>query len=457
MDKLPMGISSPLSRRDFLCTTAGASALLLTVPTSALAAESKFSATSNEIVYFRGWQFKPEIVQQNVDRYNKLNGGHVDYQTVSGDYPSLMEKSMIAEDKLDIIYTTPSTAVRFYEAGWIKPVDDLKAGPEAIKDMYDNVREAWTHQGKLMGFSYFLSVRGLVVVNRARQAELGISDDQLPKNWDEFYAHIGSLSDKGVKDVYLPHWFNEYYGANWAFLFEIINRNGTIVDPTTRKPVASANNAVGDVLKAWKTAWKGGHVPQEILTYTEANVVDGFASGRYLYSAQAGYNLAYFNDKEKSKIAGKVGFLPYRGQGWGGLDSALYSVTNRERDPQLAEDVDRFISYYGYKDNDGNISTAKTWLTTNMMFSAYRSVMESSETVEVLKRVLARESDAAELLTLYGKTTAPNDVWQVVWAEEFMAWLHKRLPEFLLNDESVDSMIADITSQVEGLNKKYNI
>jgi multiple sugar transport system substrate-binding protein len=229
-----------VTRRGLLTTTALAAGAMA-LPRGAFAVEDEFAATSGEKVYFRGWQYKPDVVQDNVDRYNKLHTGKVDYQTVTGDYPAIMEKSLITGDALDMIYANPPTAVRFMEAGWIKPADDLISGPAAIADMYDKVREAWTHKGKVLGLSYFLSPRGIVVVNRKKQEELGIKDEDLPKTWDEFYTHIDALAAKGAKDIYLPHWFNEYYGISWAFLWEVINRGGTTVDPKTRAPTVSVD------------------------------------------------------------------------------------------------------------------------------------------------------------------------------------------------------------------------
>jgi ABC-type glycerol-3-phosphate transport system substrate-binding protein len=445
-----------LNRRRFLAGTA-LTAGALALPTAAFAVEDEFAATSGESVYFRGWQYKPDVVQDNVDRYNKLHSGKVDYQTVTGDYPALMEKSLIAGDKLDMIYANPPTAVRFYEAGWIKPADELISGPAAMADMYDKVRQAWTHKGKLLGLSYFLTTRGVIAVNRQKQTELGVADADMPKTWDEFYAHLDALAAKGGKDLYLPHWFNEFYGISWAFLWEVINRGGTTVDPKTRAPTVAVDNAAGKTLAAWKKLWNAKLVPEEVLTYTEANVVDGFASGRYLYSPQAAYNLAYFNDKEKSKIAGNVGFIPYRGQAWGLLDSALYLTTTRKRSPALDADVNKFVSYYGYKDTRGKVWVGQGWMENSMLFSGYKSVMESSETKEALKGFLARESDVKELLDLYAQTDAPNDVWQVVWAEELNSWLRKRLADFLLNDQSVETVIGEMSAQIVSLNKKYKI
>lgn len=431
--------------------------LAMTVGGSQAFAEmADLKPTSTEKVFFRGWPYKPEVVTENVDRYNKEQGGHVDYQTVThGDYPTLMEKSLIAGDELDIIYGNPPTAVRFLEAGWIKPADDVPNIAEIKADMYDNARNAFTYKDKLLGLSYFLAVRGLMVVNTTRQKELGV-DGKQPKNWDEFYAQILELHAKGTKDTYMPHWFNEFYGISWAFIWEVINRGGTQIDAATYAPTLTADGAGGKTLAAWKSIYNAGIVAEEVLSFNEASIVDAFSSGRYLYSTQASYNMATFNDPTKSKIAGKTSFLPYEGSSWGLLDSALYIQTARKRSAELDADVARFQSWYGYKDQTGKVAVGQRWAENSMLFSAYKSVMESDATKAAFKKNLASEADYDGLLKVYANAPHP-DTWKVIWAEEYNSFLRQRLGQFLRNDESVEQTIKDINDQITSLNKKYKL
>lgn len=417
---------------------------------------SGYSIADDE-TYFRGWQYKPEVVQDNVDTFNKVHNADVDYATVTGDYPALMEKSLIAKDKLDILYANPPTAVRFYEAGWLMPVNELDKFEDIKKDIYPNVLDAWTYDGKLLGLSYFLSVRGLVAVNKLKLKELGLDESHYPKNWDEFYDHVLALHNKGVKDVYLPHWFNEFYGISWAFIWEVLNRGEYLIDPKTKKPNLKSSGVAAETLRDWKALWKSGAVPEEVLSYTESGIVDGFASGRYLYSAQAAYNIAYFNNPQFSKMAGNVSFLPYQGQSWGLLDSALYLATNRDRSKNQETQTRDFWSWYGYKNHDDKFFVAQRWMNESMLFSAYKPVMESAETQKAMKGFLASESDYQNLVDLYAQTPNPNGVWKVLWAEEFNSWLRKRLSKFLLDDQPVDETLADMRAQIEKLNKKYGI
>jgi len=147
----------------------------------------------------------------------------------------------------DIIYGNPPTAVRFLEAGWIAPADDVPNIEQIKADMYDNARNAFTYKDKLLGLSYFLAIRGLVVVNTEKQKELGVDGAQ-PKNWDEFYAQLLDLAKKGGKDLYMPHWFNEFYGISWAFIWEVINRGGFKVSPAEVDAVLMRHPAVSEAV-----------------------------------------------------------------------------------------------------------------------------------------------------------------------------------------------------------------
>lgn len=429
-----------------------ASVMTLALPFMAQSAD--LGPISDEKVYFRGWPYKPEVVDDNVKRYNSEVNGNIDYQTVThGDYPTLMEKSLIAGDKLDIIYANPATAVRFLEAGWISPADDVPNIEQIKADMYDNAKNAFTYKGKLLGLSYFLSVRGTMMVNREKQLALGVTD---PKDWDEFYAQLISLHERGETGLFMPHWFNEFYGISWAFILEVLNRGDSQIDPITKRPILSADGAAGDTLRIWKRIYNLGIVPQEVISFTEAGIVEGFSSGRFLYSPHNFYNIKIFNDPAQSKIAGKVGFIGYDKQSWGLLDSALYLRTARERSPGLEEDVKRFQSWYGYKDHEGKVAVGQRWANNSILFSAYKTVMESDESKASFKNALAFEGDYERMLALYKAAPYPP-VWKMVWAEEYNSFLRLRLGQFLANDEDVNDFIDEMNEKIDRLNKRYKI
>jgi multiple sugar transport system substrate-binding protein len=448
-----------MRRREF-GTMAGGLALGLALrPRLGMAADMDLKATSGQPVFFRGWQYKTDIVQDNVARYNKELGGKVDYATVTGDYPALMEQNLMAGAELDVLYANPSQAGRYFEGGWIMPAEELP-NIDAIKaDMYPNIRDAWTHQDKLLGLSYFVSTRGVMHVNLKKYGELGYSDKDLPKTWDELYDQLHAMNAKGEKQPFLPHFINEWYGISWAFVFEILNRGGVPADPETHKPMLTSDTGspAYKTLDAWKKLWNAKMVPEEVLTYNESAFIDAYASGRYVFSPQQLYDLETFNRPDRSQIAGHASLVPYAGQSWGLIDSAMYLMTSREREDAATDDVKKFASWYGFKDQNGEVFVGSRWMQESMLFSGYRSVMESPAAAERMKTALARESDIAEVLKIYENTPYPKGIWNVVWAEELNSWLKENLQNFLLQDGDIVAMIDGTNAKITELNEKYGI
>lgn len=464
MTKTRGGFSRGFTRRSFMATgsaallgsTALGSGLFSSGP--AYAQDFDLVATSGEPVYFRGWQFRTDVVQSNVDAYNERMNGNVDYATVTGDYPSLMETTLIANGDLDVLYANPSSAVRYMGGGWVMPAAELPNGQEIADSMYDNIREAWSVNGQLLGLSYFVSVRGTLLANLQRLDEAGFGDNPLPTTWDQLYETIYALHEAGVETPFLPHWFAEWFGISWGFLFEVMNRGGQVADAETHQPMMTVDGPAGATLEAWKRLWNSGLVPEEVLSYNEAAYIDAFRSGRYVFSPQQIYDIKTFNDPAQSAdVAGHISLLPGTEQSWGLIDSAMYLMTSRDRPDALTDDVMRFTSWYGYKDENGDFAVANRWLEENMLFSAYRPVMESDAAREAIQSSVARPEDYDTVLEVYAKTPYPKGVWNVVWSEEFNVWLREKLFSFLQDDLPVAEVIEEANAEITRLNERYGI
>jgi multiple sugar transport system substrate-binding protein len=398
------------------------------------------------------------VVQSNVAAYNERMNGNVDYATVTGDYPSIMETTLIANGDLDVLYANPSSAVRYMGGGWVMPASELPNAQEIADSMYPNIREAWSVGGQLLGLSYFVSVRGTLLVNLQRFSDAGFSEDRLPLTWDQLYETVYALNEAGVDAPYLPHWFAEWFGISWGFIFEVMNRGGQVADPETHAPALSADGPAGDTLRAWKRLWNAGLVPEEVLSYNEAAYIDAFRSGRYVFSPQQIYDIKTFNDPAQSAdVAGNVSLLPATEQSWGLIDSAMYLMTNRDRSSAHTMDVMRFTSWYGYKDENGEFAVANRWLRENMLFSAYRPVMESDLARESIQNAVARPEDYDTILDVYSKTPYPKGVWNVVWSEEFNTWLREKLFSFLQDDLPVENVIEEANAEIDRLNDRYGV
>ncbi len=237
-----------------------------------------------------------------------------------------------------------------------------------------------------------------------------------------------------------------------------MNRGGTIADAETHKPMLTADGPCGQTLEDWKKIWKDGFVSEEVLSYNEASYINGFRSGRYVISPQQIYDIKQFNDPAKSpQIAGKTGFLPYQGQPWGMIDSAIYMMTSRQRPQGETDDLKRFASWYGYKDQNGDCFVANRWMKESMLFSAYKEVMEGPQAAASIKASLVNPADYDKLIEVYAHTPYPKGIFNVVWAEEYNSWMKEKLFAFFLKDLAVKDVIDATNEKITQLNKKYKV
>ena len=384
-------------------------------------------------------------------------GSAFDYATITGDYPSIMETQFIAKAPLDILYANPSQACRYLDGGWIIPAENLPNADKIKADMYDNIREAWTYKGKLLGLSYFVSVRGILHCNLKKLQSAGMKESDIPGTWDELWDQLFVLRDKGVQYPFLPHWFGEWFGISWGFAFEVMNRGGMVADAETHKPMLTVDGPAGETLRDWKRAWNAGLIPKEVLQYLEPDYLDAWASGVYVYSPQQSYDFKRFNEERYSTFAGFDIPAPFKGQAWGLIDSAMYLMSNRQRSADHTHDIMAFDSWYGYRDQNGDLFVAQRWIEESMLFTAYKPVMESAKNKELMKTFFARPQDYDTMIQFYSRTPYPAGVWNVVWAETFNSWLKETLSKFLLEDQPVDQTIKAINDKIIELNKMYGI
>jgi multiple sugar transport system substrate-binding protein len=102
--------ASHISRRRVLRGGAALSA-------AALAARSAFAAPAKPLTFI-GWQYHPEIVDQNVETFKKLYDEAVTYELVSGDYHPVVETKLTGGQHVDMMYSEEDHIARWNAADW---------------------------------------------------------------------------------------------------------------------------------------------------------------------------------------------------------------------------------------------------------------------------------------------------------------------------------------------------
>jgi len=101
-----------LSRRRVLQGAAALSA-------SALAGQRAIAAPSTPLTFI-GWQYHPEIVEQNVATFKNLYDENVTYELVSGDYHPVVETKLTGGQHVDMMYSEEDHIARWNAADWAR-------------------------------------------------------------------------------------------------------------------------------------------------------------------------------------------------------------------------------------------------------------------------------------------------------------------------------------------------
>lgn len=435
--------------RHFSLTRAAAQTAKLTPPEA--------GADTSDPLVFRGWNFMPEIVQDNTKRFNEQYKEKADYQTITGDYISIMENFHIANQALDMAYANPATLSRWAVPGWVNDYEAWWNVDDARGEMYDGVRDSLTVDGKLYGLPYFVSIRGTLMANNAILAKAGITPDKYPKTWDELYEQARQLKKDNVTQgpPLLPHWFaaGVWFGVSWGYLFECLNR-GAVLFNDQNEPVFDDQTLA--ILQNWRKLAEEKVIPDGVFTMGESDYIDAFAKGTYAYSPQQVYDLKTFNDPNKSQVAGQVAPVPVSGQPWGLIDEGIYVVANRKQSEEKLRRDYRLAGFFGYRDKEegGSLFVAKRWAMEAALNSGYKEILEDPEVIAAYNKWLP---DPKMLATVKGVVDAGQfpKVWQTFWWEEWNAQAMTDLPKAILGQAKVEETHASLKKLAEELAQRY--
>jgi ABC-type glycerol-3-phosphate transport system substrate-binding protein len=411
-------------------------------------------ADTSEQLVFRGWNYRPEVVQDNTAKFNTDFTENVDYQTITGDYGGIMENFHITGQPLDLCYTNPSTLFRWRVPGWVHDFEGWWDVETARGELYDGVRESMTINGLLTGLPYFVSARGTVATNNVLMEKAGIGPEALPKTWAELYAVSRQLKADGVTDVpLLPHWFaaGVWFGISWGYILECLNTGAVLFDDNNVPVFDDASLAI---LAEWRKLYEEKVVPENIFTMGEADYIDAFCKGTYAFSPQQIYDLKVFNDPAKSQIAGHVTALPVVDQAWGMIDEGIYALPNRNDSPERLARKYRLGSFFGYKDNAGSLYVAKRWAIEAALNSGYKAILQDQEVIDAYNSWMPNPEMLGTLNGVLERAPFAK-VWQTFWFEEWNAQAMTELPKAVLGQDTVENVHANLKALALELAERY--
>jgi len=414
--------------------------------------------------------YRPDMVQANLEEFDKQwnvpSSLKTELQQLSGDLMVAEETKLAAGAPVDICLSYPYSTVTWSKAGWIQTIDDIKATADGIvmynmgdikKELFKNMQDAFSVDGKLYGLPYYNSCIGAKLTNEKLWERAGISG-QYPKTHQEFYDMLPTLKAKCQAGEYpfLAPYYNEAFGIPWSWLYETMNQGGVgamFEETPPYGPTFDVGTLAEDVLKNWKDTWDKEYTPHSVLTMKQTDFLGAFSTGKYFIHDNADYYLGYMNNPAKSQMAGDCGLVPVDKQPWGMMDAGIYVLVNRkgrtEKDQHYAE---AFMEFLGYKDRKGVYYVPKRWGIEESLQSGYAGVTEDPDVKAAYAKRLRKPEDLVTIGKLL-ETMNFCSAWKAPWYTKWNTRALTELPLVLTGEKSIKDVITTLRDYAEELVK----
>jgi len=410
-------------------------------------------------VIFDVWDFRPDIVRNSVAEFAKEYQENCTLQVLPGDYVTTELNKLIGGSPIDMVYSQ-SELVKFFKAGYIMSLDDIWGKDEIQKATLPTQWEAQTYEGHLLGLPYFHSAKPMAAVNTILAEKVGLKH-KYPKTWPELYQMARDAMKTGALPgpAYLPRWVPTPFEITNMWIGETQNRGGQVFDANFN-PVFDAASEAAHVLEDWHSLYVDGIVPQSAVTITTDELIDGMASGRFLFAQEELYDFYRMNDPSRSLIAGHVGFAPFAGTDWGFFNYGLYSVINqKDRSVKDSDRALRLIRFFGYQNKDNQFWVAKQWAMGENLGVGYPAVYQLPE-VQAFYKTWQPSADVlgfnyqaeSDVISAHAHKLP---IWNSPWYADFNAAAIVLLTSAITGSITVSKAIAGLKQQAESLIQTY--
>ncbi|MCB1835789.1 MAG: extracellular solute-binding protein [Geminicoccaceae bacterium] len=398
-------------------------------------------AAPSEPIDFIGWQFQPQMVEENVAIFMDLYDENVSYELVSGDYHPIAETKLIGGQKIDMLYAEEDRVSRWHTAGWTRDVEGLPNVEEIKSGLFPaSLSSLSLPDGRLAGMPYYSGHLAFLYNGET----LDNTGTDVPASFESLLDACRKFKKDGVSDA--P--FNGAWGQKWPELSwsifgswyaegaKVFDEEGNFVDEPELRTV----------LEFYRTLYTEGLVAQDIMTQPNEGV-PAFSSGRHVFCFMHDYNQNVVNNPELSQIAGKVrnALMPGKAQStfaW----TACY-LMGADAD---AERVWNMLQFFGGKASDGEYHVCKKWALAFGLGSGHKELMADPEVVASFRTWRDLDVTNAQI----EKATARR-IAKEIWFPEWDMFMMQQVQEYIRGAGDTDEIVGKLAEQATSLKAAY--
>lgn len=408
-------------------------------------------ATDADVLRFEGWDFEPQLVRQNLDRFLSLNPDlKIEYTPItSAQFVQKLTAEFIGGAGPDVMYMYDDTLSSAVEAEWLQPLDDLPGVKEIYDASYPVNQAAMTYNGLRYGVPYYTDTQALIY-NAEILAKAGFRNP--PRTLDELEAQSIKIKEKGLVDF--PIGISAQLqdtAATWIWALIFANEQDMFAEG--HRPVMSEQGSAMVGVLDWvhRASLQSKVIDPAAVQTLPIPADNALMAGQYAFMIAARYGARKYNNPEKSKVAGKIKVARVPG-----LEASTRGTVGITRmyclnaDTKLLDQSVRLMNYLGGFDENGEAYTAKFWFAEQGLGFPFPQLSKDRDIQKALRewidpKVYEELSESAVARSL---TAAP-------WYNEFETALQSTVQEVLIGDRTPSDAAAHLDASALSLSKKY--
>jgi len=436
-----------LSRREIL---KAATALGMSAPAIAglLRFAPQSAAAQGAPLTMVGWDYSPEIVDDNVKQFEAAYEETVEYQlTVGGNYHQSVETKLLGGEQPSTWYSESEYMYRWWKAGFIQDVEGMSTETtEFYKEsmLPFAVSNLSLPDGKLAGLPYYSGYNAFVY-NKAHLDQAGF---QPAKSWEEMMDQARELQAKGIsKHPFLSAQNHEWASLSWSIFAIWYSEGEPVFDEEFNPTFTDGGVAFRKVIEMHKQWLDEAITPPDIMTH-ETESVPNFLTGNHTYMVVHDYDQQAFNIGQDSKVKGMIGNAPMPGStgetfSW----TACYLLGARDVERERAWNL---MQWLGGKAKDGQYHGNKRWALEKGLGNPYREVLDDPEVVDAWSQWRDLNIHVQQLENSRGRA-----VEKTMWFPEWNWQMMTEVQEYMQGKQTIDDVTTNLVNLVSELKELY--
>ncbi|OYN98195.1 hypothetical protein CGZ95_13435 [Enemella evansiae] len=429
-----------MRRRTFLALAGGTAAATL----------SGCAASDSGALRFEGWDFEPQLVEQNLARFMQRNPQiRVEYTPItSAQFIQKITAEFMGGSGPDAMYMYDDYLASAVEAEWLQPIDGLPGVDRIYEAIYPVNAQAMSYAGRRWGVPYYTDSTCLTY-NRRMLDQAGIKAP--PRSLEELEAQCLTIRDRtGMRS---PVGISaQLQDTAWSWWWSLVYANeADIFTPELAPAVAAPSSPLPGILE-WLQQASRNEVVDPAAVQTGAIPLDNaMMAGQYAFMFGARYSLRKYNDPKKSKEAGNLAAALIPGlnpdtRGTAG-STRMYVI---KADTELRDQAMTLLNYLGGFGDEDYPYTAKFWFDQQGLGYPFRELAGDPQ----IQADLAKWIDPVVYAEL-ADVARPRSITAVPWYAEFEAALQRRTQEVLIGQLSPADACRQLDETAQTLVQRY--